>query len=80
MSFEDNHELQLALGCDGSWDHDADYEAGLALEDMGLLEGHADLTVAGYTSTESEDLWDAYADDDTPALVGYTGDQTPPIL
>ena len=80
VSFEDDHESQLALECEDSWDHDADYEAGLALEDMGLLEEAVDLAVAGYASTESEDLWDAYAADDTEALAGYTGDRPPPAF
>ena len=72
----------MLLECEDPWDHDADYEAGLALEDMGLLEEDANLTVAGYASTESEDLWDAYADDDTEpeALAGYTGDRPPPAF
>ena len=56
VSFEDEHESQLALEGEGSWDQDADYEAGLALEDMGLLEEDAEFAVAGYASTDSEDL------------------------
>ena len=80
VSFEDEHESQLALEDDGSWDQDADYEAGLALEDMGLLEEDAEFAVAGYASTDSEDLWDAYTDDDTDVLAGYNGDRPSPAF
>ena len=49
------------------WDSDPETEAGLALEEMGLLNVDDELAeVAGYASTESEDLSDAY-DEDPPA-------------
>ena len=47
---------------------------------MGLLEEDADLAVAGYASTDSADLWDAYTDDDTEALAGYNGDRPSPAF
>ena len=59
--------------------YEAESEAGLALEEMGLLEVD-ELEMAGYASTESEDLWDAYADDHTEALAGYPGDRTSPAF
>ena len=71
VSFEDEHESQLAVGDADPWDQDRDCEAGLALEDMGLLDEEPELAVAGYASTDSEDLWDAYADAETEALAGY---------
>ena len=81
VRFEDEEEAPLALEGDASWENDIETEAGLVLKEMGLLDVDHELAeAAGYASTESEDLWDAYSEGSPGALAGYNGDRPTPAF